>query len=183
MTGWIRKILASEDPARLRPWRDARPPPQGEAPEDRPDVPVRPVWHFLMYFIMGAGFDALFPTDAFPEGARFTLGAGLVAAGAALRAAAIGRLGKAGTRHETDRPARVLVTEGPYRLSRNPIYLGLILFYLGLGVFLNNFWIFALAAPLFATIHAVVVAREEEYLEGKFGEAYRAYRERTRRWL
>lgn len=183
MTGWIRKLLASEDPARLAPWKNRRPEPQGEAPEDRPDVPVKPAWHFIMYFIMGAGFDALFPTDAFSENARFTLGTGLVAAGAILHSAAIGRLRKAGTPHATDRPARVLVTGGPYRFSRNPIYLGLISLYLGLGIFLNNLWIFVLGAPLIATIQVVIVAREEDYLEGKFGEEYRAYRKAARRWL
>ncbi len=183
MTGRFRKFLDFDDPNRLMPWRRGRPEPQGETPEDRPDIPIKPGWHFTMYFLMGVGFDTLFPTDAFSESVRFTLGAGLVLAGAILHASAIGRFRKAGTRHETDKPARALIADGPYRLSRNPIYLGWMSLYLGLGIFFNNLWIVFLGAPLFATLQVAIITREEEYLEGKFGADYRAYREGVRRWL
>ena len=179
----FQKFLDFDDPNKLMPWKDKSPDPQGETPEDRPEVPIKPAWYFLMYFILGIGFDTLFPTNAFPENIRFTLGAGLVLAGAILHSAATGRFRKAGASHATDKPARVLLTDGPYRFSRNPIYLGSLSLYLGLGVFFNNLWIFLLGAPLFITIQVVIVLREEDYLEGKFGEEYRAYRLGVRRWF
>ena len=136
-----------------------------------------------MYFIMGVGFDTLFPTNVFPEKVRFMLGAGLVLAGAILNSTSLGCFRKAHTNHATDAPARVLITDGPYSFSRNPIYLGFMCLYMGLGIFLNNLWIFVLGAPLVATIQALIVAREEDYLAGKFGEEYGEYCQNVRRWL
>ncbi len=180
---WFKKFLEFDDQNRLMPWKRKRPEPQGEAPEDHPSVSIKPGWYFMMYFIIGVGFDTLFPTDAFSENVRFTLGVSLVLLGAILNASATRRFRRAHTHHEVDKPARALITDGPYRFSRNPIYLGFIALYLGLGVFLNNLWIFVLGAPLTLTIQVVIASREEDYLEGKFGEEYRAYRERVRRWL
>ncbi len=179
----FKKFLDFDDPNKLMPWKNKSPEPQGETPEDRPEIAIKPVWYFTMYFIIGVGFDTLFPTNAFPENLRFTLGAGLVLAGAILNSSSIGCLKRHHTNHETNKPARVLITDGPYRFSRNPIYLGFMCLYLGLGIFLNNLWIFVLGAPLFITVQAVIVAREEDYLAGKFGEEYSDYCQSVRRWL
>ena len=179
----FKKFLDFDDPNKLMPWKNKSPEPQGEEPEDRPEIPIKPGWYFAMYYIMGVGFDTLFPTNFFPESVRFTLGVGLVLAGAILNSTSLGRFKKARTNHETNKPARVLITDGPYSFSRNPIYLGFMCLYLGLGIFLNNLWIFVLGALLVATIQALIVAREEDYLAGKFGEEYGEYCQSVRRWL
>ena len=179
----FKKFLDFDDPNKLMPWKNKSPEPQGEEPEDRPEIPIKPGWYFAMYYIMGVGFDTLFPTNVFPESVRFTLGVGLVLAGAILNSTSLGRFKKARTNHETNKPARVLITDGPYSFSRNPIYLGFMCLYMGLGIFLNNLWIFVLGAPLVATIQALIVAREEDYLAGKFGEEYGEYCQSVRRWL
>ena len=183
MKDCFKKFTDFDDPNKLMPWKDKSPEPQGETPEDRPEIPIKPGWYFAMYFIMGVGFDTLFPTYVFPEIVRFTLGAGLVFVGAVLNSTSISRFKNAHTNHETNKPARVLITDGPYRFSRNPIYLGFIFLYLGLGIFLNNLWIFVLGAPLLVTVQVVIIAREEDYLTGKFGEEYGEYYQSVRRWL
>ena len=80
-------------------------------------------------------------------------------------------------------PPRRLVMSGPYRWSRNPLYLALTLIYAGVGLIADDLWILVLLVPLLLLIHWGVVVREERYLEAKFGEAYSRYKERVRRWL
>ena len=83
----------------------------------------------------------------------------------------------------TNEPTRVLVTTGIHGWTRNPIYLGMFLIYGGIGVAAQNIWILVLTLPLAILIRYGVVAREEAYLERRFGDAYRGYRQTVRRWL
>jgi protein-S-isoprenylcysteine O-methyltransferase Ste14 len=81
------------------------------------------------------------------------------------------------------RPTTALVTSGPYRFTRNPMYLGMALLYLGGICWGNSLWpLFALPIVLWV-MQVGVIAREEAYLESLFGEEYRAYRSRVRRWI
>jgi protein-S-isoprenylcysteine O-methyltransferase Ste14 len=89
----------------------------------------------------------------------------------------------AGTNVPPTLPTTALVVDGIYRRSRNPLYLGLILVYLGLGVAAGSLWAIGLLVPLLWVINVGVVKREERYLERKFGDAYRAYKARVRRWI
>ena len=78
---------------------------------------------------------------------------------------------------------RTLVTTGIHGSSRNPIYVGMFLFYAGIGVAARIPWVPVLAVPLAVTMRYGVVAREEAYLEQRFGDAYREYKARVLRWL
>ena len=80
-------------------------------------------------------------------------------------------------------PTRALVTTGIHGWSRNPIYLGLFFLYGALGIAARSPWALMLTLPLAITIRYGVVAREEAYLERRFGDAYRNYKARVRRWL
>jgi protein-S-isoprenylcysteine O-methyltransferase Ste14 len=88
-----------------------------------------------------------------------------------------------GTNVDPVRPTTAIVTAGPYGLSRNPIYVGLTLVYLGLTSAFNTWWGVIMLVPILAVMHLGVVRREERYLERKFGEPYRAYCSRVRRYL
>ena len=81
------------------------------------------------------------------------------------------------------KPSPEMVLSGPYRFTRNPIYLGMMLGLIGLAVALNSLWLLLTLAPFALVIRYGVVAREEAYLERKFGDVYRHYRARVRRWL
>ena len=76
-----------------------------------------------------------------------------------------------------------LVTTGPYRISRNPGYLGLALAYAGIAVLAHAVWVLAMLVPALVVVDRMVIAREERYLERRFGEQYSSYKRRTRRWL
>ena len=81
------------------------------------------------------------------------------------------------------RPATVLVIEGPYRLTRNPMYVGLALLTTALSVFLDTWWPIILLVPALVMVKWFVIAREESYLHRRFGAEYDAYARQVRRWL
>lgn len=91
------------------------------------------------------------------------------------------------TRHATDfkmvRPTTELVDDGPYRFSRNPIYLALTLAYTGISLIVNTIWPLVGLPIVLVVMHYGVIRREERYLEGLFGDQYRQYRARVRRWV
>ena len=92
-------------------------------------------------------------------------------------------LRRAGTSQNPRRPTTALVVSGPFRISRNPLYLSLLCLYVGIALFVNGLWLFLLAIPLVAVLRLGIIAPEERYLERKFGDEYRRYRSRVRRWL
>jgi protein-S-isoprenylcysteine O-methyltransferase Ste14 len=101
----------------------------------------------------------------------------------ALAAAGIRNFARAATPVPSNQPVRALVRTGIHGWSRNPIYLGMFLLYVGIGLVVRSPWILLLTLPLAITIRYGVVAREEAYLERRFGDAYRDYKARVRRWL
>ena len=107
----------------------------------------------------------------------------LILMGIAVFAASIRNFSRAATPVPTNQPTRTLVTTGINGWSRNPIYVGLFLVYGGIAIAALSPWALILAVPLAITIRYGVVAREEAYLEKRFGDAYRDYKARVRRWL
>jgi protein-S-isoprenylcysteine O-methyltransferase Ste14 len=92
-------------------------------------------------------------------------------------------LAKAGNDPRPDRPDTALVERGPYRFSRNPIYLGLLTVAAGLALMWGTLWGWIGVALLHALLDRLVIAREEAYLAARFGAAYDAYRARVRKWM
>lgn len=112
-----------------------------------------------------------------------TIGLGIGALGLLLAAWAIVTMARAGTAVRPDRGADVLVTSGPFQRFRNPIYLADTMILLGLAELTKNIW-FAIFAVLFAILVTwLAILPDERHLEARFGEAYRAYKERSRRWI
>ena len=111
------------------------------------------------------------------------IGYGIGAAGVGLMAWGFLTLRGANTTVLPHKRVDRLVTEGAFRFRRNPIYMGEVLLFLGLAQVTGNIWM-AIMAPLFAVgILAPSILPEERHLEARFGEAYLAYKERTRRWF
>jgi protein-S-isoprenylcysteine O-methyltransferase Ste14 len=111
------------------------------------------------------------------------LGLALVVFGVGIAAWGRRTMHAAGTNISPLRPATAVVTTGPFRFSRNPLYVSLTLLYLGLTLVLNTWWGIAVLVPLLVVMHFGVIVREERYLEQKFGETYRQYRSTVRRYL
>jgi len=149
-------------------------------------VIARPPFLFLTALLVGLASDHLLPLPfAVPEAAPVDeiIAGSLILIGLALAAAGIRNFFHAATPVPTNRPTRALVTAGIHGWTRNPIYLGMFLIYAGIGLVARSPWTLVLTLPLAVAIRYGVVAREEAYLERRFGDAYREYKARVRRWL
>jgi protein-S-isoprenylcysteine O-methyltransferase Ste14 len=149
-------------------------------------VIARPPLLFLAALLLGLASDYLLPLRfAVPQAGlvHWIIAGALILIGLALFAAGVRDFSRAATPVPTNEPTRALVTTGIHGWTRNPIYLGMFLVYGGIGVAARSPWILILALPLAITIRYGVVAREEAYLERRFGAAYRDYKARVRRWL
>jgi protein-S-isoprenylcysteine O-methyltransferase Ste14 len=82
-----------------------------------------------------------------------------------------------------NQPANELVTDGPYRFTRNPMYSGFTLVYVGAAVIMNSLWPLLLLPIVLGLLYLLVIRREEAYLADAFGAKYAAYREKVRRWV
>jgi protein-S-isoprenylcysteine O-methyltransferase Ste14 len=158
----------------------------GPQEQDHAGVRIPPPTLFLSSLVLGFLLEWLWPLGWF-EGlaalARFGLGGLLAIAGVALMASAMGLFKKAGTAIPPWEPTTALVTTGVYRFSRNPIYLSVVLIYVGLALLFASGWALLLLAPTLIILQVAVIRREEAYLERRFGDAYRQYRTRVRRWI
>ena len=107
----------------------------------------------------------------------------MIIGGLLLDGAAAGYFRRLGTAVEPWKPSTVLATDGLYRLSRNPIYLGFAITYVGLAVAMDSVLVLLLLIPCLFVVDRFVIQREERYLSAEFGADYDAYRARVRRWL
>jgi protein-S-isoprenylcysteine O-methyltransferase Ste14 len=149
-------------------------------------VIARPPLLFLAALLLGLVSDRLLPfalTAPAGDAVQWTVASGLMLLGLALAAAGIRNFARSATPVRTSEPTRAMVTTGIHGWSRNPIYLGLFLLYGGIGMAARSPSALMLLLPLAITIRYGVVAREEAYLERRFGDAYRNYKARVRRWL
>jgi len=150
---------------------------------DTPGVVARPPLVFFGSLLAGLGFHLAWPLRLLPGGTHPAWGGVVVAGGIVLFVLAVRELRAAGTGIRTCHPTTFLVQRGPYRVSRNPIYLAFALLQLGVAVLVNSAWILGTLIPALGVVRYGVIAREEAYLERKFGESYRRYRASVRRWL
>ena len=134
--------------------------------------------------IAGLAFNWLVPLPFLPADLPAGwLGAMVFVFALALFAWAIVTITRASSNVPTNRPTTTIVESGPYRFTRNPIYLSMFLGLFGLAIAFDNLWLLMMLVPFALVIRYGVVAREEAYLERKFGDVYRRYRARVRRWL
>lgn len=154
-----------------------------EQEADAPNVLTFPPVIFLIFYVIGYVTDLAFPIDFGALGYSYVFGGMLIAAGGALAAWAITHFVRARTHVDVRKPATSLVVSGPYRLTRNPMYIALTLLYEGFAVGFSMPITVALLIPCLALLHHGVIRREEDYLERKFGDEYRAYKARVGRWF
>jgi protein-S-isoprenylcysteine O-methyltransferase Ste14 len=150
-------------------------------------VIIRPPLLFIGAILLGFVMDHVvaIPIDV-PRESEFVhrlVPASLTIIGLLLAVAGIRNLMRSGTPVPTNQPTRALVTTGIHGWTRNPIYLGMFIVYLAIGIAVRSPWILALFIPIVMTIRYGVVAREERYLAEQFGEAYQAYKAQVRRWI
>lgn len=149
-------------------------------------IRVPPPLLFVAGLVGGYVVHRLWPVDRIPDSvapAARVVGWILLVLWILLAAWAVATFRRAGTDVVPTRPASVLVTSGPFRLTRNPMYVSLTSAYVGAVLVSGILWPLAFLPLVLAALHALVIVREERHLAARFGEAYLGYRARVRRWL
>ena len=155
---------------------------QNELP-DNPGVIAPPPLIYAGPLAVGLLLNLKFPLRFMPRKVAAILGVTLIGASVALVSQAFQRMRRAGTNVNPTEPATVLVTEGPFKFTRNPLYLSLTLFYTGVATLVNALWAMLMLPIVLFVMNRGVIEREERYLERKFGEQYMKYKGRVRRWI
>lgn len=150
---------------------------------ERPNILPWPPLIYAAAAVAAYGLGKLLPLALPPDRAVRYAGAALAGAGLALDFSAMAVMWRARTNIFPHRGADALITSGPFRWTRNPIYLGNTLMMLGLSLGLDNLWFAALGLAAAALVHHLAIRREEIHLAQRFGEAWRSYATRTPRWL
>jgi protein-S-isoprenylcysteine O-methyltransferase Ste14 len=138
---------------------------------------------FLAGLAVGFGLQALLPETSLPGALRWVLGGALLVAGLALLFSFERAFHRKATAANPWRPTTAIATDGPYRLTRNPAYVGMTLVYLGIAVLAQALWVLVPLPLALLIIDRGVIAREERYLERKFGQEYLDYKGSVRRWI
>lgn len=150
---------------------------------DGPGVRIPPPIIYAAAFVIGLLLQARFPAPFLVRPVALGLGIALALAGGLFIIAAIPTMVRGHGTLNTAAPSAALVMAGPYRVSRNPMYLGLVLLYTGLAFTFAVAWALPLLIPLIVYTQVGVIVPEERYLTHAFGDTYRAYTTRVRRWL
>jgi len=151
--------------------------------KDTAGIIAPPPLIYLSALAAGLLLDWRYPLAFLPGKLTLPAGALLIASGALCAVAAFAAMRRAGTAVNPYQPTTAIVTNGPYRYTRNPLYLALTLFYAGIASLANALWALALLPLALAIIHYGAIRREEKYLERKFGAEYVRYKNTVRRWL
>lgn len=150
---------------------------------DNPGVVAPPPLIYGGALAAGLLADRLRPAPFPARAVARPLGWLLLGSGLLLGGSGIGALRNAGTNVDPYKPTTAFVAGGPYRFTRNPLYLSLTLVYAGVALLANTLWAPALLPGVLAAIQRGVIEREERYLERKFGAEYLRYKARVRRWV
>ena len=153
------------------------------APRDSAGVRVPPPFIYLGGLALGFALEALLPGTSFSGVLQWALGGALLAAGVALAGWFNTTFHREGTAVEPWKPTTAIVSTGPFRLTRNPAYLGMALVYAGIALMSEALWALAPLPLVLLAIDRGVIAREERYLARKFGQEYLDYKGRVRRWV
>lgn len=150
---------------------------------DTPQVIIFPPLLYVGALLLGLLIHLSSPLPLMPRALAMVLGLVLTVSATTLLAAAVQAMQQAGTNINPNQPTTMLVEQGPFRFSRNPIYLGFTLLYAGISMIANGLWMVLPLPIILAVMHFGVIAREEKYLEHKFGTDYWTYKSRVRRWI
>lgn len=152
-------------------------------PADTAGVIAPPPLIYLGALGIGFGVNAAIGEGSLPSNLRVPVGGASIIAGVGLMGSFVQAFRRARTPVDPYTPTQAIATDGPYRLTRNPAYLGMALTYAGIALVANAPWVLVPLPVAIAVIDRGVIAREERYLERKFGTAYVDYKRRVGRWV
>lgn len=150
---------------------------------DTAGVIAPPPLIYAAVLITGFLLQMAYPLRILPGRWAVATGLGLIGLGVMLAVFGFRAMSRVGTHVDPFKPTTALVTDGPFRFTRNPLYLALTLLYTGITSLLNALWPILLLPAAILIIRYGVIDREEKYLARKFGEEYMGYKKHVRRWI
>lgn len=151
--------------------------------KDHPDIKILPPLLMLIHLIAAFVLKWLIPIPLAAPPAVKVAGWVILTAGFLFALSALRALNQANTSPIPHEPTTAIVSNGAYRYSRNPIYVGFVCAVIGLPLALGNFWGLIISPAMLSFFYELVIKHEEAYLERKFGAAYTDYKARARRWI
>jgi protein-S-isoprenylcysteine O-methyltransferase Ste14 len=151
--------------------------------EDSAHILAAPPFFFIIPLLIGTVVEYFVPTSLLPTLPSIIIGLLFSWTSLPFIILSLRSFYKVKTAFDARRTTTTLVTTGIYKISRNPAYLSLVLFYIGLSFLINSIWILVLVIPAIYSVQKFCIEREEKYLEGKFGRQYVEYKKQVRRWL
>ncbi len=150
---------------------------------DNPGIKVPPPLIYLLPLLFGLLLDRKAHLPLLPNSVVRMVGWPLIGCGALIGGWWRKTMRDAEAPVRTDRPVPRLSTAGPFGYSRNPAYLSLAMIYAGIAALRNSLWTILFLPLVLYVIQHEVIGREERYLERTFGEEYRDYKAKVRRWV
>ena len=144
---------------------------------------IRPPFVYLFSLIVGVLIQLATPLPFLPRAHTMPVGIALIGVAVFLFSWSVRTFRAADTPLAGSEPTTAIVWNGPYRFSRNPIYLAFSLFELGIAIWADSLWLLATLAAAVAVMHRIVIPREEGYLERRFGSQYLDYKTSVGRWV
>lgn len=151
--------------------------------DDKPGVVAPPPLIFLGGLMVGFLISWFYPFAMLSKVFGYAAGASLLTAGLVIIFIVRSKMKKANTNIEPWKPTNAILSDGVFAYSRNPVYVGMILIYIGVVFLFNSLWVLPSLFLVLLAMHYGVILREERYLERKFGEEYLVYKQRVRRWI
>jgi protein-S-isoprenylcysteine O-methyltransferase Ste14 len=151
--------------------------------KDNPGVIAPPPLIYIGTFLLSLLLHRSIPLPFIAGRIKTLFGGILIGSAGSIGTICLLKMRELGTHVEPTQPTTALVTTGPYRYTRNPIYLSLTLFYTGMAMLFNTLWALLLLPVALLIMKRGVIEREEAYLTKKFGKEYLAYKDKVRRWL
>ena len=151
--------------------------------EDSAHILAAPPFFFIIPLFVGAIVEYFVPTSLLPTLLSIIVGLLFSWASLPFIILSLRSFYKVKTAFDTRRTTTTLVTTGIYKISRNPAYLSLVFFHIGLSFIINSIWILILILPAIYSVQKFCIEREEKYLEGKFDSQYLDYKKQVRSWM
>lgn len=144
---------------------------------------VPPPLIYLVCLLAGLGLDYLWPVPVLPQAMQYGAGGVLTIAGVLLFGSTLKEFSRANTSVNHRRPTTTVITRGPFRITRNPVYGSMTMLFIGIATLIDGLWILAMVIPAVLIVHFIVILKEEAFLEREFGDTYRHYKKSVRRWI
>jgi len=152
--------------------------------KDRVNVTIKPPILFLAFLILGVALRFIIKFPIFSQSAiGYVTGGLLIILGVLLAGWAVKTFKKLGETPHHGKPIHKIVDSGPFKFTRNPMYLSLTFIYIGLSMIINTYWLLLLLPIMLIVLYYGVILREENYLKRKFKEEYLSYRSKVGRWF